>query len=331
MDCGVHAHHHAALKPSPHECQAAVRRACVLTACAACAVALGIAGCLSEGRLVRASYKAVRGGEWGALSRRDGQGVVLLEDDAEIRVEQRHAALKRVHALKLHSLKMLAHRVEDDPDVHIIKHEERTLDAIKELGSAKSLHLDLKRFRGGAGTIESDRAHFAPGGKQRAPTTVAAVARIARKAGVKISARVTASEKARAAAMIAALMKSAKTKIHKVHVSPKAVFHRKMKQAMFNYKLYQGRHGHVAAADATPQSPLAKMLGYKHTGHRGADLPLSLRESLDPKAAAAAKKADFHARMAAALLAYQRIRVCICVSVCVCLCVCLSVCVCVGV
>ena len=242
------------------------------------------------------------------MSRSDGQGVVLLDEAAEIRAEHRATALKRVHTLKLHRLRMMAHKVEDDPDVHIIKHEDRTLDAIKQLGSTKSMHLDLTRFQAGSGGIESDGGKMAPGSKERAPTTVAAVSRIARKAGVKISASVTASEKAKAAAMIAALMKSAKTKLHKVHASPKAVFHRKMKQAMFDYKLYKGRHGHVAVTDATPQSPLAKMLGYKKTGHRGADLPSALRQSLNPKAAAAAKKADFHAKMAAALLAYQRIQ-----------------------
>jgi len=260
--------------------------------------------CLAAAALCAAAWLVVQS------TRREG-GVarghaVLLDDAAEIAAEHRALALKRIHTRKLHKLRLMARQVEDDPDVHILKHEDRTLDAIKQLGSAKSMHLDLTRLSAGSGPIPSDSGGPLPGKNERAPTTVAAVAQIARKAGVKISAKVTKSEEAKAAAMIEALMKSAKTKIHKVRSTPKAVFHRKMKQAMFDYKLYKGRKGHVTIADAQPKSPLAKMLGYKDSGHEGSALPAQLRDSLDPKAAAAAKKADFHAKMAAALLAYQR-------------------------
>ena len=117
-------------------------------------------------------------------------GVVLLDDATEIRAEHRAEALKRIHTRKLHALRLLAHKIEDDPDVHILKHEDRTLDAINQLGSTKGMHLHLTRFNAGSGAIASDNGNAVPGQNERAPTTVAAVSQIARKDGVKISAQV---------------------------------------------------------------------------------------------------------------------------------------------
>jgi len=118
------------------------------------------------------------------------RGVVLLDDATEIRAEHRAEALKRIHTRKLHALRLLAHKVEDDPDVHILKHEDRTLDAINQLGSTKGMHLHLTRFNTGSGAIAGDNGNAVPGQNERAPTTVAAVSQIARKDGVKISAQV---------------------------------------------------------------------------------------------------------------------------------------------
>ena len=235
--------------------------------------------------------------------------VVLLDDAAEIRAEHVAAdsAFKRDGLRKMSALRVEAHKVEGNPDVHILKHEDRTLSAIKRLGSTKGMHLDLAPMSTGSsvsgGGDRGSEGGFLPGRHERAPTTVAAVARIARKAGVKISASITKSEQAKAAAMVAALMSGAKPQVHKHVASKRATFHRKMKQALFDYKLYKGRKGHVATADAKPTSPLPAMLGLRG---RTAGRDAGVDAVLNPAAAAAAKKAAFHAKMAAALLAYER-------------------------
>jgi hypothetical protein len=176
----------------------------------------------------------------------------LLDDASEIRAEHRARALQRIHERKIHKLRLMAHRVEDDPDVHILKHEDRTLDAIEQLGSTKHMHLSLARVSAGGSTAiaSGGGGDAVPGKHEQAPTTVAAVSRIARKAGVKISAKITHSEQEKAAELVAALMSSAKFKLHKARPSAKTVFHSKMRQALFDYKLYQGRKGHIAVADA---------------------------------------------------------------------------------
>ncbi|EKX47398.1 hypothetical protein GUITHDRAFT_106843 [Guillardia theta CCMP2712] len=173
---------------------------------------------------------------------------------------------------KMLGLKSMFSKVENNPNVKMVKGQYKALEAIDDLGSVSNKRLFLHK------------AHS----KKR--NVLHAIADVAKKAGVKISVgKISATEKEKAANMVEELLKSASKQIKMKAASPREVFKSKMKKAMFNYKLYKGQH----RPGVHDTKPIQQSLPEKNPSWK------SKLEYRNP---------NFHDKMAKALLYYQAYR-----------------------